>query len=116
MTDEVRPVGPIDPRRGGQAQRGPDRRSRDRRAEGRQLVPTEPAADDPPANPPPHPAPIDPGSAIFAAQMLGQGGDKRGIRGGPPVMDKARSTYLGAEYSGSNERRPTKGEVKDEDV
>ena len=52
-------------------------------------------------------------AAVFAAQQLGQAGQKRGLRGGPPVLDAARSAYLGAEYSGSNERRPQPGRVDD---
>ena len=52
-------------------------------------------------------------AAAFAAQQLGQAGQKRGLRGGPPVLDAARSAYLGAEYSGSNERRPQPGRVDD---
>ena len=64
------------------------------------------------------PVPPSPGggvdaAAAFAAQQLGQAGQKRGLRGGPPVLDAARSAYLGAEYSGSNERRPQPGRVDD---
>lgn len=45
------------------------------------------------------------------AQILGQDGQKRGLRGGAPVLDKARSAYLGAEWSGSADRRPEPGVV-----
>jgi hypothetical protein len=45
----------------------------------------------------------------FAAQLIGQDGQRRGLRGGAPVLDAARSAYLGAEYSGENDRRPSSG-------
>ena len=116
MTDEVRPVGPV--------QRRADRRSDDRRAAERRAgsasralvttdFPAEPA--EPPARPAPTP-PADPGAAVFAAQMIGQTGQRRGLKGGPPVLDAARSAYLGAEHSGAAERRPQPGKAKDTDV
>jgi hypothetical protein len=45
----------------------------------------------------------------YAAQLLGQDGQRRGLRGGAPVLDAARSAYLGAEYCGENDRRPSSG-------
>jgi hypothetical protein len=117
MTDEVRPVGPV--------QRREDRRADDRRAAAerrgasasRALVPVdfpvEPA--EPPARPAPTP-PADPGAAVFAAQMIGQTGQRRGLKGGPPVLDAARSAYLGTEHSGAAERRPQPGKAKNTDV
>jgi len=51
------------------------------------------------------------GFAGFAAQILGQGGQKRGLRGGPETLDRARSTYLGAEWSGLADRRPRPGRI-----
>lgn len=116
MADEVRPVGPV--------QRRADRRSDERRAAERRagstsraLVPTAfPAeAAEPPARPAPTP-PADGGAAVFAAQMIGQTGQRRGLKGGPPVLDAARSAYLGAEHSGAAERRPLPGKAKDTDV
>ena len=116
MADEVRPVGPV--------QRRADRRSDDRRAAERRagsasraLVPTdfpvEPA--EAPARPAPTP-PSDGGAAVFAAQVIGQTGPRRGLKGGPPGLDAARSAYLGAEHSGAAERRPLPGKAKDTDV
>lgn len=116
MTDEVRPVGPV--------QRRADRRADDRRAAERRAAsasralvpvdfPAEPA--EPPARPAPAP-PADPGAAVFAAQMMGQTGQRRGLKGGPPVLDAARSAYLGTEHSGAAERRPQPGRAKDTDV
>ena len=49
------------------------------------------------------------GPGIFTAHVLGQDGRKRGLRGGQPVIEAARSAYLETEYSGPNDRRPPKG-------
>jgi hypothetical protein len=87
-----------------------DRRARDRRAERRAVALTE----QPPVAAPPTAAPAD--DPAFAAQLIGQTGQKRGLKAGPPVLDQARSTYLGAEYSGSNERRPKPGGAAKRDV
>ncbi|MGV8929306.1 MAG: hypothetical protein ACOH1E_06110 [Brevundimonas sp.] len=116
MTDEVSPVGPV--------QRREDRRAAERRAEQRRagstsraLVPVDFPAE--PAEPPARPAPsstADAGAAAFAAQIMGQTGQRRGLKGGPPVLGAARSAYLGAEHSGSAERRPQPGKAKNTDV
>jgi hypothetical protein len=55
-------------------------------------------------------------AAAVEAQLLGQEGQKRGLKGGKPVLDHARSAYLGAEYSGSNDRRPPRGVIAKTDV
>lgn len=47
--------------------------------------------------------------AAFAAQLLGQDGRRRGLRGGPEVLDAARENYLKTEYSGADDRRPPTG-------
>jgi len=116
VTDEVRPVGPVQRR---DERREADRRAAERRAgsTSRALVPTEFAADpaEPPARPAPTP-PADASAAAFAAQLIGQTGQRRGLKGGPPVLDAARSTYLGANYSGAAERRPKPGKATDTDV
>lgn len=49
--------------------------------------------------------------ASVEAQILGQDGQKRGLRGGKPVLDQARSAYLGAEWSGRADRRPRQGVI-----
>ena len=49
------------------------------------------------------------GAAGFSAQMLGQDGQKRGLRGGPEVLGNARSVYTRTEYSGAADRRAPKG-------
>ncbi|WP_291837443.1 hypothetical protein [Brevundimonas sp.] len=115
MTDEIRSVGPVE----GRDRRAADRRAAERRAASasRALVPVAFPAEDaePPARPAPTP-PSDGSAAIFAAQVIGQTGQRRGLKGGPPVLDAARSAYLGAEYSGAGERRPKPGRTEDTDI
>jgi hypothetical protein len=65
---------------------------------------------------PAEPAPAKPSAkpdaaAAFAAQILGQDGQKRGLRGGPETLEKARASYLGAEWSGRADRRPKAGKI-----
>jgi len=106
---------PIDPLRGVGIGGHPARRSgRDRRkseAEARPdasfPVPVEPAV-----TPEPEVTP----DAAFEAQLLGQGGQKRGLKGGKEVLEKARGAYLGAEYSGAADRRPKPGLVKKTEI
>lgn len=52
---------------------------------------------------------------IFAAQVL-SGGEKRGLKGGPETLERAKSTYLKSEYSGPNDRRPQPGRVTRTDI
>jgi len=93
---------PIDPVR-----RVPERRARERRdgerrrfSMGTELVPvSSPAPEEPPAE------------AAFTAQVLGQSGQKRGLKGGEPVLNQARSAYLDAAFSGRADRRPKPGKV-----
>ncbi len=115
MTDKIGGIQPVT----GRDRRSAERREAERRAASmsRDLVPIEIPAD--PAEPPARPAPTPPadgGAAVFAAQLMGQSGQRRGIKGGPPIMDAARATYLGAEYAGEAERRPRPGRAKDTDV
>ena len=49
------------------------------------------------------------GEAAFFAQMAGQGGARRGLRGGPPVIGAARAAYLETQFSGVDDRRPAAG-------
>jgi len=62
------------------------------------------------------PEPPPPAGAAFEAQLLGQGGQKRGLKGGKEVLVKARGAYLGAEYSGEADRRPRPGLVKKTEI
>lgn len=118
MTDEVGPVGPVQRR---EERREGERRATQRRAPAastsRALVPTEFKAEA--AEPPARPAPTagaDAAAAAFAAQVMGQSGQRRGLKGGPPVLDAARASYLGTAYSGAAERRPKPGKATDTDV
>jgi hypothetical protein len=58
----------------------------------------------------------EPPAAPFEAQLLGQPGVKRGLRGGPEVLEHARSAYLEAEYSGPADRRPPRGVITRKDI
>lgn len=111
MTDGVRPVGPVEAR----DRRAAQRREAERRAgsASRELVPVGKVVDEipDPASPAVSTTPADP-AAAFAAQMMGQTGQRKGLKGGPPVMDAARASYLGAEYSGEKDRRPPAGLIK----
>ena len=121
MTDGVRPVEPVR----GRDRRDAQRRSRERRTPlatkpepGTAIVPVTEVTEKPvdpatAAAPPPRSVGPDP---AFAAQLIGQGGQRKGIRGGPPVMEAARSAYLGNEYSGQNDRRPPAGVAKKTDI
>lgn len=118
MTDGVRPIGPVERRE----RRAAERRYAERRAAAatsasRDLVPTDFPVD--PAQAPARPAPAPPAdgsAAVFAAQVIGQTGQRRGLKGGPPVLDAARAAYLGTEHSGAAERRPKPGEREDTDI
>jgi hypothetical protein len=48
-------------------------------------------------------------AGVVDAQLYGQTGQKRGLKGGAPVLDAARTAYLEAEYSGEADRRPPPG-------
>jgi hypothetical protein len=102
--------GPIDPiRRPGPARRAlPAPREGDR-PENEQEAVFVVEEDAPPPRPEP---PRREGFAAFAAHLMGQPGQKRGLRGGQEVLDAARSTYLGTEYSGDSDRRPKAGLLK----
>ena len=124
MTDEIRPIQPIRPReRRAEVRRGPERRTVCKEDA---FVPPEKMVavverKEPESGPDPEPHPAAPAAPrgpdpAFAAQLIGQSGQKRGLRGGPPVLDAARSTYLGAEYSGGRDRRPSTGVTKKTDV
>ena len=55
-------------------------------------------------------------AAAFAAQLLGQPGQKRGLRAGPPAIDAARTAYKKTEYSGPADRRPPAGVVARKEI
>ena len=95
----------------------PERRWRFRRREDARVA-LDNAIEDPNLPPTPQEAAEAPeagerlsGFAAFAAQLLGQPGIKRGLRGGPETLEKARTAYLEAEYSGPADRRLTAGRI-----
>lgn len=49
------------------------------------------------------------GRAAFAAQLIGQDGQKRGLRAGPELFGAAKSLYNRTEWSGSRDRRAPAG-------
>jgi hypothetical protein len=53
------------------------------------------------------------GASIFTAQVYGQTGQKRGLRGGQPVIDQARAAYLETEYSGPDDRLAAQGPAQE---
>ena len=104
--------GPIDPisrtpsaRRALTASRAPDHASADEGEEEVVFV-----RDEQPERPSP------PRRGAFAAHVMGQSGQKRGLRGGQEVLDAARSTYLGTEYSGDSDRRPRAGVIRKTEI
>ena len=56
------------------------------------------------------------GYAEFAAQIIGQGGERRGLRAGPSMLEIARQAYNRAEWSGAADRRARKGRRTREDI
>ena len=51
--------------------------------------------------------------AAFAAQLMGQDGQKRGLRAGEEVIGAAKSLYNRTEWSGAKDRRtPTGGKAR----
>ena len=107
---------PIDPLRGVGIGGNPTRRSgRDRR----KAAEAEERADmslPVPAGPVVTPEPETTPDAAFEAQLLGQDGQKRGLKGGKEVLEKARGAYLGTEYSGTADRRPSPGLIKKTEI
>lgn len=107
--------GPIDPiRRAANARRAlPAPRDSDRREADGEDVTHVREEEETKAPPPP---PRRGAFATFAAHLMGQPGQKRGLRGGQEVLDNARSTYLGTEYSGPADRRPKAGLIKKTEI
>jgi hypothetical protein len=103
--------GPIDPIQRANAARRAHRQARgaevERDAEEVSNLPV-PIGD---VSEPPPPEPTRTAAAAYAAQLLGQTGQRRGLKGGAPVLDSARSAYLGTEWSGAADRRGPKGKV-----
>lgn len=52
----------------------------------------------------------------FTAQAIGQDGQKRGLKGGAPVLDAARKSYLHTQWSGPGDRRTPAGVIRKDEV
>jgi hypothetical protein len=104
MSDPIDPVQGVERRK--DARRKSDRRQASDRRKSKALV----------TNTPPAAAANGSGGSAFAAQMIGQGGHKRGLRGGQPVLKAARTAYLEAEWSGGADRRRPAGRTAKTDV
>jgi hypothetical protein len=65
------------------------------------------------AAPPPEPPPQPPRQPTPSAEahLIAQEARVRGLRGGPGVLQHARSAYLEAEFSGPNDRRAKTGKI-----
>jgi hypothetical protein len=50
-------------------------------------------------------------ATAFDAHLLGQDGQKRGLRGGTPVLEAARRAYTSIEWSGEHDRRARAGRL-----
>ena len=97
---------PIDPIRRPNATRRVKRS--DNAARGESTDRSVPAVYEPPPPPAPSGVAAQP-EAAFAAHMLGQDGQRRGLRGGKETLDTARTVYNQTEYSGAADRRARKG-------
>jgi hypothetical protein len=104
MNDPIDPVQAVLPERRWRFRRREDR-------EGARPNEVEAEAEVVSAPEPPPETGLLAGFAAFAAQVLGQPGQKRGLKGGPETLEKARSAYLEAEYSGPADRRLTAGRI-----
>lgn len=65
---------------------------------------------------PPAPAPAPAAEPGFAAQLIGQDGQKRGLKGGPAVLEAAKSAYVRTEWSGPADRRAPKGRLTKKEI
>ena len=104
---------PIDPIRRPNAPRRVKRS--DNAARGESTDRSVPAVYEPPPPPAPSGVAAQP-EAAFAAHMLGQDGERRGLRGGKETLDSARTLYNKIEYSGSADRRSPKGRTAKTEV
>lgn len=48
----------------------------------------------------------------FATHLMGQDGERRGLRAGPPAFDAARAAYNRVEWSGPHDRRRPRGALR----
>jgi hypothetical protein len=113
MTEPVDPTAGAQIERRAKQRRGKDRRSADRRA-GKSGLPVPVSG---PVSASQGGAAAARGAdAAFTAQMLGQTGQKRGLKGGPPVLEAAKTAYLDAEWSGAQDRRRRTGKIAKKEI
>ena len=108
MSDPIDPAQGVADERREKERRRADRRRADRRKGKSSKLPVPGAA--------PAASRDGAGAAAFTAQLIGQDGQKRGLRGGPPVLEHARSAYLEAEWAGPGDRRRRAGKTAKTDV
>lgn len=56
------------------------------------------------------------GVSEFAAHLIGQDGQRRGLRAGPTIHDVARDAYNRVEWSGRHDRRARVGRYTREEI
>jgi hypothetical protein len=64
----------------------------------------------------PQPSAASAPEAAFAAQLIGQDGQRRGLRAGPTIIDTAKASYNKVEWSGANDRRARAGRITKTDI
>jgi len=109
---------PIDSVRGPKPERrSKDRRAKDRRSSDRRKSASKVSAALPvPVAAPPSRSEAQIAAAAFEAQRLGQPGEKRGLRAGQELLERARSAYLETEWSGRGDRRGSAGKTAKTDI
>lgn len=60
-------------------------------------------------------APAPKPAVPVAVQLLGEG-ERRGLRGGEPVLKAAKTAYVRTEWSGSADRRTPKGSLTKKEI
>jgi hypothetical protein len=103
------PIEPIRPARFVRRQPRPETDARDTPEPVLNLTVNLVPPPEPPATPYRPPTNLD-------AHLIAQDNRVRGLRGGQQILDAARSAYLGAEFSGPNDRRAHTGQIKKTDV
>lgn len=63
----------------------------------------------------PAPVPAHRPEIAVTVQLIGEG-ERRGLRGGEPVLKAAKSAYVRTEWSGSADRRTPKGALTKKEI
>ena len=110
MTSPIEPIGSTPRMKRSQRPRKDGREKSVDSAEDRSLPVVIAQADSP------EPEHLADGASTFSAHLMGQSGQKRGLRGGPLLIDAAQGAYKAVEYSGPAERRARLGQVTKTEV